>query len=82
MKYSNQQANAVAMDTFFIKVNMGTIDVEDLDLATAKEIIAEVGFGSINLDCGNHWKMNSHINASVGAGSMVITLPEMMCLFW
>jgi ribosomal protein S4E len=76
VKYSNQQANAVAMDTFFIKVNMGTIDVEDLDLASAKEIIAEVGFGSINLDCGNHWKMNSHINASVGAGSMVITLPE------
>jgi len=76
IKYSNQKRNAVAMDTFFIKVNMGNIDVQDLDLVAAKEIIAEVGFGNIHLDCGNRWEMNSHVEASVGAGTMVITLPE------
>lgn len=75
IKYSNKQQNTVAMDTFFIKVNMGTIDVQDLDLSLAKEIIAEVGFGSISLDCGNKWTMNSRVNASVGAGSMKIKLP-------
>jgi len=76
IKYANQKANAVAMDTFFIKVNMGNIEVSDLDLASAKEIIAEVDFGNINLDCGTRWKINSKITASVGAGSMVITLPQ------
>lgn len=75
IKYSNKQQNAVAMDTFFIKVNMGTINVQDLDLSLAKEIIAEVGFGSIVLDCGKEWKINSKVNASVGAGSMTIKLP-------
>ncbi len=76
VKYSDEQPNFVAMDTFFIKVNLGNIDVKNLDLITAKEIIAEVGFGSINLECGSSWKMNSRVNASVGAGSMDIVLPE------
>ncbi|MFQ3213962.1 MAG: hypothetical protein ACJAT1_000369 [Marivirga sp.] len=75
IRYSNKKQNTVAMDTFFIKVNMGSIEVQNLDLALAKEIIAEVGFGSITLDCGNNWKINSVVNASVGAGSMTIKLP-------
>ena len=75
VKYSNKQQNTVAMDTFFIKVNMGNIDVQDLDLALAKNIIAEVGFGSIDLNCGQNWKINSKVSASVGAGSMNIQLP-------
>ena len=76
VKYSNKKANTVAMDTFFIKVNMGNIEVEDLGLSLAKDIIAEVGFGSIVLDCGNKWNINSRVNASVGAGSMTIKLPS------
>lgn len=73
--YSDKQMNNVAMDTFFVKVNFGSIEVQDLNYAMAKDIIAEVGFGSISIDCGIDWKINSRINASVGAGNLNIILP-------
>ncbi|GAA5033803.1 hypothetical protein GCM10011506_26550 [Marivirga lumbricoides] len=75
LNYADGKRNAVAMDTFFVKVNLGDIVVENLNLALAKEIIAEVGFGSIYLNCGNNWQINSKVSASVGAGSMTIHLP-------
>jgi hypothetical protein len=75
LKYTNQQMNSVAMDTFFVKVNFGSIEVYDLNYAMAKDIIAEVGFGSLSIDCGSDWKLSSRVNASVGAGSMTINLP-------
>ncbi len=75
VNYSDGEMNSVAMDTFFVKVNLGKITIDNLDLAMADEIIAEVGFGSIALDCGTKWKMNSKVTASVGAGSMTILLP-------
>lgn len=73
--FSDPIMNGVVMDTFFVKVNFGNILVTDLNYAMAKEIIAEVGFGSISLDCGNSWNLNSKINAYVGAGSLNIALP-------
>jgi hypothetical protein len=75
VSYAEKQMNSIAMDTFFVKVNFGSITVEDLNCALAKDIIAEVGFGSISIDCGNDWRMNSRINASVGAGNLNIILP-------
>jgi len=75
LRYSDQQMNNVAMDTFFVKVNFGNIEVQDLNYAMAKEIIAEVGFGSLFIDCGSDWKLKSRVNASVGAGNLTITLP-------
>jgi len=75
LSYSNQQMNNVAMDTFFVKVNFGSIEVNDLNYAMAKDIIAEVGFGALSIDCGSDWKLNSRVNASVGAGNLNIILP-------
>lgn len=75
LNYADGRRNAVAMDTFFVKVNLGDIIVDNLNLALAKEIIAEVGFGSIYLNCGEDWQVNSKVSASVGAGSMTIQLP-------
>ncbi|MBK6265433.1 hypothetical protein JKA74_10330 [Marivirga sp. S37H4] len=75
VNYSEESMNSVAMDTFFVKVNLGDITIENLHLSLAKEVIAEVGFGSIYLNCGETWNTNSNITASVGAGSMIIQLP-------
>lgn len=75
VSYADKLMNSVAMDTFFVKVNFGSIEVQDLNYALAKEIIAEVGFGSISIDCGSDWKINSRVNASVGAGTLDIILP-------
>ena len=75
LAYSEAIMNSVAMDTFFVKVNFGNIEVKDLNYALAKEIIAEVGFGTISIDCGSDWKMNSRVSASVGAGNLNIMLP-------
>jgi hypothetical protein len=75
LSYKEAIMNPVAMDTFFVKVNFGNIEVKDLNCALAKEIIAEVGFGTISIDCGQDWKMNSRVTASVGAGNLNILLP-------
>lgn len=68
--------NPVEMDTFFVKVDLGSIVINDLNLTRAEEIIAEVGFGSILLDFGSEWKKGSNVTASVGAGNMIIKLPD------
>ncbi|MGM0581379.1 MAG: hypothetical protein ACQETL_11905 [Bacteroidota bacterium] len=75
LAYKDAIMNKVAMDTFFVKVNFGNIEVKDLNYALAKEIIADVGFGAISIDCGEDWKINSRLSASVGAGTLNITLP-------
>jgi hypothetical protein len=75
VSYTEKRMNSVAMDTFFVKVNFGSIEVEDLNYALAKDIIAEVGFGSISIDCGSDWRINSRVNASVGAGNLKVVLP-------
>ena len=75
LSYDGQVMNRVAMDTFFVKVNFGNVEVEDLSFAMAKEVIAEVGFGTISIDCGSDWKMNGRVTASVGAGNLNILLP-------
>jgi hypothetical protein len=75
LSYKEATMNRVAMDTFFVKVNFGNIEVKDLNYALAKEIIAEVGFGTISIDCGQDWKMNSRVTASVGAGNLNVMLP-------
>ncbi len=75
LSYKDGIMNSIAMDTFFVKVNFGNIEVKDLNYALAKEIIAEVGFGTISIDCGSDWKMNSRVSASVGAGTLNVILP-------
>ncbi|WKV13594.1 hypothetical protein [Marivirga harenae] len=75
VNFTEKKMNSVAMDTFFVKVNFGSIEVHDLNYTMARDIIAEVGFGSISIDCGNDWRINSRVNASVGAGNLNIILP-------
>lgn len=75
--YLSGEINKTVMDTFYVKVDMGSLIVKQLNLTRAKEIIADVGFGNLKLDFSDRAFDKSNITASVGAGSLEITIPEM-----
>lgn len=74
--YSAGIENKVEMDTFFVRVDMGTLNVKQLNLSRARVVMAEVGFGNILLDFSDRPMVSNQIKGSVGAGNLVITLPD------
>jgi hypothetical protein len=74
--YASGLENKVEMDTFFVKVDLGSLNVRQLNLSRSKVVIAEVGFGNIFLDFSNTPEVNPKVKGSVGAGNMVILLPD------
>jgi hypothetical protein len=63
------------MDTFFVKVDMGSVNAKNLSLARPKYVVANVGFGNVMLDLSTAPEVSNHIKGSVGAGNLVILLP-------
>ncbi|CAN0045833.1 unnamed protein product, partial [Chrysoparadoxa australica] len=74
--YSVGKPNRIAMDTFKVQVDMGTFSSKHLELAKAKNIIANVGFGSALLDLRESNNSACSIKASVGAGNLDIIIPD------
>jgi hypothetical protein len=74
--YNSSMENKITMDTFSVKVDMGSLNARQLNLAKTKILIAEVGFGNMTLDFGNKPKVANHIIGSVGAGNLIIQLPD------
>ena len=74
--YSSGIENKVEMDTFFVRVDMGSLSVKQLNLSRARVIRAEVGFGNILLDFSGRPLVGNQVKGSVGAGNLVITLPD------
>ncbi|HNP17954.1 MAG TPA: hypothetical protein PKL31_05930 [Fulvivirga sp.] len=68
--------NRVPMDTFYVKVDLGSIKVQNLNLSKSKHVIADIGFGDLLLDFSNKSEVSSNIRGSVGAGNLVIVLPH------
>jgi hypothetical protein len=68
--------NQVDMDTFYIKVDLGSVNVKNLCLSRARYMVADVGFGNVTLDFGNKPLVSNKIKGSVGAGNLVIILPS------
>ncbi len=68
--------NQVMMDTFNVKVDLGSVQMRRLNLANAKVIVAEVGFGDAHLDMSDRPKSSSYIDASVGAGNLEVLVPR------
>ena len=68
--------NKSVMDTFYVKVDLGSIHIERMDLAKARAVIAEVGFGDLTLDFSDESLVESQVNASVGAGNLKILVPK------
>jgi hypothetical protein len=74
--YAQGLQNKVEMDTFFVKVDMGSLSVKNINLSRSKLIMAEVGFGNILLDFSDKPLVNFEVKGSVGAGNMIIILPD------
>ncbi len=74
--YFSEMENKIDMDTFYIKVDVGTAKVKNLNLARAKYIKADVGFGNMVLDFSNKPLVGNEIKGSVGAGNLIIIMPQ------
>lgn len=68
--------NKVQMDTFYVKVDLGSININRMDLAKARAVIADVGFGDLTLDFSDQVLVKSEVTATVGAGSLEILVPK------
>ena len=77
--YLTNLPNPVVMDTFNIKVDLGNVIFRKLYMSQAENIRAEVGFGSMELDLSEPPTVQSHVKASVGAGSLEILIPKSDC---
>jgi hypothetical protein len=75
ISYNSEVGNKVTMDTFSVKVDMGSLNARHLNLAKSKVVLAEVGFGNMFLDFSNKPTIANHIIGSVGAGNLIIQLP-------
>jgi hypothetical protein len=74
--YLTAKNNQVEMDTFYVKVDLGSVNVRNLNLSKSKHVIAEIGFGDLSLDFSDKAQVSSSISGSVGAGNLIIILPE------
>jgi hypothetical protein len=74
--YGNATENKVEMDTFFVKVDMGSLSAKQLNLCRSKVVMADVGFGNMTLDFFSEKQSATHeVRGSVGAGNLIIYLP-------
>ncbi|HZY81660.1 MAG TPA: hypothetical protein VFE50_19185 [Cyclobacteriaceae bacterium] len=76
VSYSSGLENKVEMDTFFVKVDVGSLNVKQLSLSKSKVVLVDVGFGNMYLDFSNRPLINNHVKGSVGAGNLIISLPS------
>lgn len=74
--YSSGMENKVDMDTFLVKVDVGSVTVKQVDLTRAKLILADVGFGNLSLNFSDMPTNTNKVKGSVGAGNLVVTLPD------
>jgi hypothetical protein len=73
--YFSALENQIDMDTFSVKVDVGSVNVKNLSLAKTRNLFADVGFGSMILDFAGKPLMGTRVKGSVGAGNLVIILP-------
>ena len=76
VNYSDKIMNYTEMDTFMVKVDLGSIVARDMELARAKHVIAEIGFGQALLDFSGAMEEACTVKASVGAGKLEVVLPN------
>ena len=73
--YDNNNENPIVMDTLFLKVDFGSIQVNKMERIRAKNVITKIGFGNVRLDY-KYMKQKCNVKASVGAGNLEIILPQ------
>jgi len=68
--------NQIIMDTFDVKVDLGSLNVENINLSRTRYMVADVGFGNMLLDFSNAPLVSNKIRGTVGAGNLIIILPS------
>lgn len=76
VEYLDGRSNLVEMDTFFVKVDLGSLTINRINYARARSVIADVSFGALLMDYSDLLKCPSDVYASVGAGNLIIGLPS------
>ena len=76
VSYASGIENKVEMDTFFVKVDLGSVSVKQLNLSRSHVVLADVGFGNMMLDFSDTPLVDNLVKGSVGAGNLVIMLPD------
>jgi hypothetical protein len=74
--YAQGIENRVNMDTFYVKVDMGSVTIKNIGLSRSKTVLAEVGFGNVLLDFSDKPLVNYDVKGSVAAGNMIILMPS------
>lgn len=76
VSYDTGVENKIDMDTFYVKVDLGSLHVNQINLARSRVVVAEVSFGNMLLDFSNTPAIVPSVRGSVGAGNMIILLPD------
>ena len=76
INYNKGLGNQMEMDTFMIVVDMGTFEAKNIHLSRSGNIIADVGFGNVQMDFGDAEVITTEVRATVGAGKLEIILPH------
>ncbi|MEL6556663.1 MAG: hypothetical protein AAFQ94_00670 [Bacteroidota bacterium] len=74
--YAMEHENTIPMDTFFVKVDLGSLEAKKINYMNASNIIAEIGFGKAILSFKEGENKKCDVNASVGAGTLDVVLPD------
>jgi hypothetical protein len=74
--YYSKLENQIDMDTFFVRVDLGSVNVKNLNMSRTRVMMADVGFGNMTLDFTNKPLVSNRIKGSVGAGNLTILLPN------
>jgi hypothetical protein len=67
--------NKIDMDTFSVKVDIGSLVARNVTLSRSRTIVADIGFGSAFLDFSEVSDISRNVIGSIGAGDLVILLP-------
>jgi len=74
--YQRGNPNKIFMDTLNVKVDMGDLSINRLDLSKARQVFADIGFGNLSLNFSEQVTTRSNINAKLAAGSLEVVLPS------
>uniref|UniRef100_UPI004047AF4D hypothetical protein n=1 Tax=Roseivirga sp. TaxID=1964215 RepID=UPI004047AF4D len=74
--YHSNMGNRVEMDTFLVNVDLGDVEIDRLNMARAKVVVAEVGFGTLTMNFEQTSEISSEIWVRVGAGNLTINMDD------
>ena len=76
VEYMENKPNLIEMDSFLVKVDLGSLTINKMNHSRARTVIADVGFGALLVDYSKPLTEPSNVYASVGAGNLIIGLPD------